>query len=130
MNKTFELKEWNNYLLHFKDEPIKILEIGIDNGTILKEFINVFLESNKQAQYYGIDTWDESKEKEKIVHDIINKSSRKDNIHLIKKKSVTALPEFIINNMLFDVIYINSLYIGKDIFYDSMMVMKLLNIHF
>ena len=129
MNKTFELKEWNNYLLHFKDEPIKILEIGIDNGTILKEFINVFLESNKQAQYYGIDTWDESKEKEKIVHDIINKSSRKDNIHLIKKKSVTALPEFIINNMLFDVIYINSLYLGKDIFYDSMMVMKLLNIN-
>ena len=129
MNKTFKLKEWNNYLLHFKDEPIKILEIGIDNGNILKEFINVFLESNEYAKYYGIDTWDESKDNEKIVHDIINKSSRKDNIHLIKKKSMIALPEFIINNMLFDVIYINSLYLGKDIFYDSMMVMKLLNIN-
>jgi len=129
MNKTFKFKEWNNYLLQFKDEPIKILEIGIDNGNILKEFINVFLDSNKDAQYYGIDTWNESKDNEKIVNDIIKNSSRKDNIHLIKKDSITAIPELIINKMFFDVIYVNSLYINKSIFYDSMMVMKLLNIN-
>jgi hypothetical protein len=129
MNKTFELKEWNNYLLHFKDEPIKILEIGIDNGNVLQQFIDVFLDSNENSKYYGIDTWDESKENEKIVNDIINKSSRKDNIHLIKKQSITVLPEFIVNKMSFDVIYINSLYIDKNIFYASNLAIKLLNMN-
>lgn len=85
MNKTFEFKEWNNYLLHFKDESIKILEIGIDNGNILKQFIDVFLKSNSNSEYYGIDTWNESKNNEKIVDEIIQNSNQKDNIHLIKK---------------------------------------------
>ena len=125
MNKNFQSNEWNNYLLHFKDQPINILEIGIDDGNVLQQFIDVFLKSNENTQYYGIDTWEESKNEE-IVRDIVKNSKQKDNIHLIKKDSIIAISELIIKNISFDLIYINSLYVRKNLSTDSSLCMKLL----
>jgi len=125
MSKKFESNEWNNYLLHFKDQPINILEIGIDDGNVLQQFIDVFLKSNENTQYYGIDTWEESKN-EQIVGNIIKNSIQKDNIHLIKKDSIIAISELIIKKISFDIIYINSLYVRKNLSTDSSLAMKLL----
>ena len=125
MNKTFQSNEWNNYLLHFKDQPINILEIGIDDGNVLQQFIDIFLKSNENTQYYGIDTWEESKNEE-IARDIVKNSKQKDNIHLIKKDSIIAISELIIKNISFDIIYINSLYVRKNLSTDSSLCMKLL----
>jgi len=125
----FELEQWNNHLLHFKNKPIKILEIGIDKGINLQKFIKIFLESNEESEYYGIDAFDKSNENKKNVNEIINNSIRKNNIHLINKESIIALQDLTNNNILFDIIYINSLYINKNILSDSIMAIKLLNIN-
>ena len=67
---------------------------------------------NKDAEYYGIDTWEGSPEYVEIDFKEIEKSAlgrkeaspRKNNIHFIKKQSVIALPELVIKNIMFSVI--------------------------
>jgi predicted O-methyltransferase YrrM len=136
MNKTFGWKEWDNHLLHFRGKPIKILEIGVYKGEAMEKFAEVFLESNKDAEYYGIDTWEGSPEYVEIDFKEIEKaalgrkeaSSRKNNIHFIKKESVIALPELVIKNLMFDIIFIDASHTAKDVLYDSTLAVKLLNV--
>ena len=137
MSKKFGWTEWDNHLLHFRGKPIKILEIGVYKGEAMEKFAQVFLESNKDAEYYGIDTWEGSpeyveidfKEIEKTALGKRNASPRKDNIHFIKKESVTALPELVIKKIMFDIIFIDASHTAKDVLYDSTLAMKLLNVN-
>ena len=134
MTKKFGWKEWDNHLLHFRGKPIKILEIGVYKGEAMEKFAEVFLESNKDAEYYGIDTWEGSpeyveidfKEIEKAALSRKDASPRKNNIHFIKKESVIALPELIIKKIMFDIIFIDASHTAKDVLYDSTLAMKLL----
>lgn len=137
MNKTFGWKEWDNHLLHFRGKPIKILEIGVYKGEAMEKFAEVFLESNKDAEYYGIDTWEGSPEYVEIDFKEIEKaalgrkeaSPRKNNIHFIKKQSVIALPELVIKNIMFDIIFIDASHTAKDVLYDSTLAIKLLKLN-
>ena len=137
MNKQFGWKEWDTHLLHFIGKPIKILEIGVFKGQAMEKFAEIFLESNNDAEYYGIDTWEGSpeyveidfKEIEKSANDKKNNSTRKNNIHFIKKESVIALPELIIKNITFDIIFVDASHTAKDVLYDGVTCMKLLNIN-
>jgi len=137
MNKTFGWTEWDKHLLHLRGKPVRILEIGVYKGEAMEKFAQVFLESNSEAEYYGIDTWEGSpeyieidfKEIEKAALDRKEASPRKNNIHFIKKESVIALPELIIKKIIFDIIYIDASHVAKDVLYDSTLSMKLLNIN-
>jgi predicted O-methyltransferase YrrM len=137
MSKKFGWKEWDNHLLHFIGKPVKILEIGVFKGEAMEKFAQVFLESNKDAEYYGIDTWEGSpeyveinfKEIEKSALARKNASPRKNNINFIKKESVIALPELIIKNIKFDIIFIDASHTAKDVLYDSILAFKLLNVN-
>ena len=137
MNKTFGWTEWDKHLLHFRGKPIKILEIGVYKGEAMEKFAQVFLESNNDAEYYGIDTWEGSPEYVEIDFKEIERaalgrkeaSPRKNNIHFIKKESVIALPELVIKKIMFDIIYIDASHVAKDVLYDSTLAMKLLNIN-
>jgi len=137
MSKKFGWKEWDNHLLHFIGKPVKILEIGVFKGDAMEKFAQVFLESNKDSEYYGIDTWEGSpeyveinfKEIEKSALSKKNASPRKNNINFIKKESVIALPELIIKNIKFDIIFIDASHTAKDVLYDSILSFKLLNVN-
>lgn len=130
MNKKFGLKEWDNHLLYFKDKPIKILEIGIDKGDIMKKFIDVFLNNNNLTEYYGIDNWNYLAEPEKIIDNIKENCLNKNNIYLIKKDPTIGLAILLSKDILFDIIFINSLHIHKimtcdpDFFFSSKIISK------
>ena len=113
MSKKFGWTEWDNHLLDLKGKPVKILEIGIDKGNVMKKFIDVFLNTNNLAEYYGVDNWNYSDESAEIIDNIKENYSNKNNIHLIKKDASIGLSILLSKKILFNIIYINSLYISK-----------------
>ena len=130
----FGWKHWDKTILHFKGRDIKILEIGVYKGDAMEKFAEVFLERNKNAEYYGIDTWEGSpeyveidfKDVEKSANAKRDKSPVKDRIHFIKKESSLALPELVGKKMMFDIIFIDASHTSKDVLYDGVLSIKLL----
>jgi hypothetical protein len=117
MSKKFGWTEWDNHLLHLQEKSNKILEIGINKGSVMKKFIDIFLD-NKESEYYGVDTEIDMK----IETGIDNQ-----NIHLIKNESTTAISELIIKKISFDIIYVNNLILKKNLNTDCLIIFKLLN---
>jgi len=128
MSAFKEWKEWNKDILYLINKPIKILEIGIGKGEIMKYVTSIF---NNKLKYYGIDEWkygNKSKDIEKIANLNRNLNKYKKNIFYLKKNSKIILYEFIKKNTTFDFIIINSSYdIPKNILYTSVLAMELIN---
>lgn len=129
MSAFKEWKEWNKDIIYLINMPIKILEIGVGKGEIMKYVTNIF---NKPI-YYGIDEWNygnKSKDIEKIANLNRNLNKYKKNIFYLKKNSKIVLYEFIKKNTTFDFIIINSSTdIPKNILYISVLAMELINLN-
>ena len=89
----FALKEWENNLSPMIGKSIKILDIGISKGNIMEEFAKIFLKSNKDAKYYGIDMWKQSEVNPEINYDIIEKEANKRKSELNVKSQITFIKE-------------------------------------
>ena len=132
----FGWSQWDKNLLHFKGKPIKILEIGVYKGQAMEKFAQVFLEANKDAEYYGLDTWEGSpeyveidfKEIEKQAIERRERSKANSRIHFIKKMSTDGLIELINKKIFFDIIFIDASHVAKDVLTDAVMAIKILNI--
>jgi hypothetical protein len=120
----FALKEWENNLSPMIGKPVKILDIGIYKGIIMEEFAKIFLKSNKDAKYYGIDMWKPSEENPAINFDIIEKEANKkrsesnfqSQITFIKKEYNKALSNFSLESNSFDIIYLNTNYLTDNLY--------------
>lgn len=131
----FGWKEWDKNLLYMKGNPIKILEIGIGKGETMEKFTQIFLESNKEAEYYGIHTFKKDLDSEQSITDIKKiVNSKKEHslvsnkIYIMDEDTNTLLQKYISDNIVFDIIYINSSYFAKDILLDAVLSLKLLKI--
>jgi hypothetical protein len=131
----FGWKEWDKNLLHMKGNPVKILEIGIGKGETMEKFTQIFLESNKEAEYYGIHTFKKDLDSEqsnndikKIVLDKKEHSLVSNKIFIMDEDTNTLLQKYISDNIVFDIVYINSSYFAKDILLDAVLSMKLLKL--
>jgi len=131
----FGWKEWDKNLLHMKGNPVKILDIGIGKGEAMDKFSQVFLEHNKEAEYYGIHTFKKDLDSEQSINDIkkivISKKEQSlvsNKIHIMDEDTNTLLQKYISDNIVFDIVYINSSYFAKDILLDSVLSIKLLRI--
>ena len=120
----FALKEWENNLSPMIGKPVKILDIGIYKGIIMEEFAKIFLKSNKNAKYYGIDMWKPSEENPEINFNIIEKEANKrrsesnfqSQITFIKKEYNKALSNFSLESNSFDIIYLNTNYLTDNLY--------------
>lgn len=120
----FALKEWENNLSPMIGKPVKILDIGIYKGIIMEEFAKIFLKSNKDAKYYGIDMWKPSEENPEINFDIIEKEANKrrsesnfqSQITFIKKEYNKALSNLSLESNSFDIIYLNTNYLTDNLY--------------
>ena len=131
----FGWKEWDKNLLYMKGNPIKILEIGIGKGETMEKFTQIFLESNKKAEYYGIHTFKKDLDSDQSITDIKKiVNSKKEHslvsnkIYIMDEDTDTLLQKYISDNIVFDIIYINSSYFAKDILLDAVLSLKLLKI--
>jgi len=130
----FALKEWENNLSPMIGKPVKILDIGIYKGNVMEEFAKVFLKSNKDAKYYGIDMWKQSEENQEINFDIIEKEANKRKAELNIKSQITfikedynkALSNLSLESNSFNIIHINTNYINVDILYILILSFNLL----
>jgi len=130
----FGWKLWDIHLAKFKKKQINILEIGVYKGDALEKFAQVFLDSEPNSHYYGIDTWEGSpeyvgidfKEIEKKTLEKKANSPSKARIHLIKQESTLALPMLLSKGLEFDIIFIDASHVAKDVLYDSVLCMRLL----
>jgi hypothetical protein len=130
----FGWKQWDIHLAKFKKKQINILEIGVYKGDALEKFAQVFLDSEPNSHYYGIDTWEGSpeyvgidfKEIEKKTLEKKANSPSKARIHLIKQESTLALPMLLSKGLEFDIIFIDASHVAKDVLYDSVLCMRLL----
>lgn len=129
----FGWKEWDKNLLHMKGNPVKILEIGIGKGETMDKFSQVFLEHNKEAEYYGIHTFKKDLDSEQSINDIKKIVTTKkeqtlvsNKIYIMDEDTNKLLQKYISDNIVFDIVYINSSYFAKDILLDAVLSMKLL----
>jgi len=130
----FGWKQWDIHLAKFKKKQINILEIGVYKGDAMEKFAQVFLDSEPNSHYYGIDTWEGSPEYvgidfKEIERKTLEKKARspsKNRIHLIKQESTLALPFLLSKGIEFDIIFIDASHIAKDVLYDSVLCMRLL----
>ena len=126
---------WDKHLSEFKGMPVNILEVGVYKGAAMEKFAENFLDSNPNAHYYGVDTWEGSpeytdvdfKDIEKAAMDIKKKSPSKSRIHILKKSSVVALPMLLSKGITFDIIFIDASHVAKDVLFDGVLCMNMLN---
>lgn len=129
----FGWKEWDKNLMYMKGNPVKILEIGIGKGETMDKFLQVFLEHNKESEYYGIHTFKKDLDSEQSINDIKKivmtkkeQSLVSNKIYIMDEDTNTLLQKYIFDNIVFDIVYINSSYFAKDILLDAVLSMKLL----
>lgn len=131
----FEWKQWDNHLSKFKGKSVHILEIGVYTGVAMEKFVQLFLDSDPDSHYYGVDTWEGSpeytdvdfKEVEKIALEKKRNSPSKARIHIMKQSSEVALPLLLSKGIMFDIIFIDASHVAKDVLFDGVCCMKMLN---
>jgi predicted O-methyltransferase YrrM len=130
----FGWTQWDIHLAKFKNKQVNILEIGVYKGDAMQKFAQVFLDSEPESHYYGIDTWEGSpeyvdvdfKEIEKKTLEKKKNSPSKARIHLIKKESIVALPKLLSKGIKFDIIYIDASHVAKDVLFDGVLSINML----
>lgn len=127
-NKTI----WNEKLSEFENKPVSFLEIGSHEGVsttfILDKYIN-----DQQSVLNCIDpflcddnTSPVNDKTYEIFKDNVSKSKNYDKLTIYKDKSQNVLPKLLLEQKLYDVIYIDGSHVPKDILFDAIISSNLL----
>ena len=85
----FGWTQWDIHLAKFKNKQVNILEIGVYKGDAMQKFAQVFLDSEPESHYYGIDTWEGSPEYVDVdFKEIEKKLLKRKRIHLLKQEYI------------------------------------------
>ncbi len=85
----FGWTQWDIHLAKFKNKQVNILEIGVYKGDAMQKFTQVFLDSEPESHYYGIDTWEGSPEYVDVdFKEIEKKLLKRKRIHLQKQEYI------------------------------------------
>ena len=126
-------KRWNIHLSHLVNKKLNILELGSYKGDATSWFL-INLTSNPDSKVYAVDTWKGSpeyfntnfKEIEYIFNETIKKLNKEKQLVKMKMTTTNALLKLNINNILFDLIFIDASHEAIDVLSDAVLSWNIL----
>jgi predicted O-methyltransferase YrrM len=131
----YNYKKWRMFLSEFKKQQINVLEIGVFEGVSSVWFLDNIVK-HKDSRLYLVDTWEGSVEYSINFNKVyktflknIEKSQNNNKIIINKKMSSSALMQYINENILFDIIFIDASHDSRDVMLDALLSWKVLKLN-